>query len=162
MNVFGKRSEENLSEVKEDLELILRLGLKRSKVDFGIYEGSRSVETQRTHFKNGASSIDPDSYPSLEALCSKAKHIVIEGHEYYDKSRAVDILVAEKYNGKNLTFDYIHLSYIAGVLMSVSEELYEQGLVVHKIRWGGDWDGDGIIALDHKLKDLVHIELVKV
>ena len=42
--------------------------------------------------------------------------------------------------------------YMGGMLRGIA---YEMGV---KVRWGGDWDGDGEIA-DNSFDDLVHVEL---
>lgn len=160
-NSWGQRSLNHRKQCHVDLQKILDLTLKRSAVDFFLYESARTIATQRKYFKEGASGINPDAYTSESALCAVAKHIVIPEHPFYELSRAVDLGVAEKHNDKKLTFNAIHLSYIAGVMKSVAQELYDSGEIEHIIRWGGDWDNDGVIALDQKLKDLVHFELIK-
>lgn len=159
--VFSTSSKGHLSRCHPDLALVLNLALKRSNVDFGIYESSRTIAEQQKYFNDGASSINPQAYQTKEDLAKVAKHIVIPEHIYFKWSRAVDIKVSESHNGERLTFDYVHLSYLAGVITSVAKELFQQGEITHIIRWGGDWDSDGVIALDHKLKDLVHFEIIK-
>ena len=37
--------------------------------------------------------------------------------------------------------------------------LWEKGLIDHVIRWGGNWDSDGVIIRDQGFDDLVHFEL---
>ena len=161
MNNFGGRSKAVLSTLHKDLQKILLLALSRSNVDFGLHEGARTIETQQQYYNEGKSRINPSEYPSPEALAEKAKHIVVNGSGMYELSRAVDLHAAEKYEGKSLAWDDTHLSYIAGVIVSCGKELYTKGEISHLVRWGGDWDNDGVIALDHRLKDLPHFELVK-
>lgn len=161
MNKWSRSSKIKLDTCHKDLVLVLTLALKRSSVDFGIIQGERTISQQREYFKSGASKINPDDYSSEIELCKRAKHITVTEHPYYSKSRAVDIKVAEKFNGKWLTFDVTHLAYIAGVITSCAKELHEKGYIDHLIRWGSDWDSDGIIALDHSLQDYPHFELIK-
>jgi peptidoglycan L-alanyl-D-glutamate endopeptidase CwlK len=160
-NVFGTKSQKVKNELHADLAWVLDIAIRRSKVDFGLYYGSRTIADQMQYFQEGKSKINPGRYKNLEDLCEVAKHITIKNHPLYSKSRAVDLLVAEKYKGKKLTWDSIHLSYIAGVIQSVAQELYEMGEIKHVVRWGGDWNQNGVIALDQSLDDLVHFELVK-
>ena len=161
MNKFSASSEAKLATCHKDLQLILRLALERSSVDFGIIQGERTIAQQREYFNAGKSKVNPDAYSTESELCEKGKHLVITDHPLYSKSRAVDIKVAEKHNGKWLTFDVTHLAYLAGVITSCAKELYAKGMVDHIVRWGSDWDSDGVIALDHSLDDYPHFELIK-
>jgi peptidoglycan L-alanyl-D-glutamate endopeptidase CwlK len=44
--------------------------------------------------------------------------------------------------------------FMAGLFLGIA---HERGV---EVRWGGDWDSDGIILTDQKFDDLVHFELV--
>jgi len=156
---FGTRSKRVKETLHEDLQLILDLTINRTYTDVGLHEGARSIETQRKYFKDGKSRINPDMYVSKHDLCKLAKHIVIPGDTYFGKSRAVDLHVSERHGDTKLTWDKAHLCYLAGVIQSCAQELYEKGLVSHLVRWGGDWNMNGIISLDQSLDDLVHFEL---
>lgn len=161
MNVYGSRSKAVLETLHPDLQKIMNLAIQRSYTDFGLHEGGRTVEKQLEYYQNGKSRIDPRKYPTIYALAEAAKHIIIPESEEYSKSRAVDIHIAERYNTKKLTWDNVHFARVAGVIESCAQELYEKGEISHLVRWGNDWDSDGVIGLDHKLKDSPHIELVK-
>lgn len=150
MSIFGKKSSAKLSTCHRDLQTILRVAIKNCPVDFGVHEGQRSDEKQLEYFLSGASRIDP-RIPEQKA---KGKHLC-------EPSEAADIHVAEKHNGKSLAWDDVHLGFLGGYLISTSHHLYKQGEVNHVLRWGGDWDNDGVIALDQRLKDLPHFELIK-
>lgn len=158
---FGSRSNQVKQTLHKDLKRILELAIKRTYVDFGLHEGARTIETQKEYFKNGKSRINPDIYVSNYDLCKLAKHIVIPGDREFNKSRAVDLHVSESYKGKKLTWDKAHLCYIAGIIQSCAQELYKTGEVSHLVRWGGDWNMNGVISLDQSLDDLVHFELYK-
>ena len=158
---YGSKSNEQLLTCHKDLQKVFNLVIKRTAVDFGIHEGGRTVAKQQEYFDDGKSRVNPSSYPSEEALAKKGNHIVIEGHEIYGKSRALDLHVTERFNGKSLAWDDVHLAMVAGVVISCAQELYEKGEIEHLIRWGGNWDSDGIIALDQRLKDMPHFELIK-
>ena len=145
-NVFGKRSEGHLAQMHVDLELILRESLRTCPIDFGIHESHRSYQKQLQYFLEGKSAIDPRKG-------RKSKHMIW-------LSQAADIHISEKHKGKSLTWDQVHLAAVASWIQSTAVALYKQGRVIHIIRWGGNWDSDGVIALDHSLVDMPHVELI--
>jgi peptidoglycan L-alanyl-D-glutamate endopeptidase CwlK len=142
MYKLSKGSDKKLSTCHKDLQLIMREAIGSSTIDFGISEGHRTLETQQKHFKNKKSTCD--------GINRKSKH-------QSSPSLAVDIYAF--YNGK-AQWDDIHLAYLGGHILRVAGELYSYGEVTHKLRWGANWDGDGILVYDHTLKDLPHFELV--
>lgn len=114
-----------------------------SDVDFGIAEGHRSVALQQKYFKEGKSKID-----GIKTL----------GKHNYNPAMAVDIYPFV--DGKaNYTPEIV--TYIAGIIRVVSEILYSSGKITFKIRWGGNWDMDGLILIDQSFDDRPHFELVK-
>ena len=50
--------------------------------------------------------------------------------------------------------------YFAGYVMGVAEMLHGEGLISHRLRWGGDWNRDTQVK-DNGFDDLVHFELVE-
>lgn len=158
---FGKKSKEKLATAEKDLQLIMEEAIKVSEVDFGINEGHRSEEDQLKYFLKGYSKIDP----RVPALKKKGKHL-------YNPSQAVDIKIYiskelqeqarnKDRKTKNWAYDKEHLCYVAGVIMTTAKRLYDEGKVKHKLRWGGNWDRDGLILFDHTLHDYPHFELIK-
>ena len=143
MTNFGKTSLDRLSTCHPDLQLIMTEALSISNVNFGIAEGHRSIEKQQQYFKEKKSKID--------GVTRKGKH-------NYSPSLAVDIY--PYFEGK-AQWDNEHLSYLSGVIHAVSEMLFKEGRTSHKVRWGGNWDSDGIILLDQSFDDRPHFELVK-
>lgn len=148
MYTFGKRSNDNLETCHKDLQKIMRKAISVSVIDFGISEGYRSLERQQQLYREGKSKID--------GVTRKGKH-------NYSPSQAVDIYVyhPEASIRRKLAYDKEHLSYIAGVVQSCARILYGEGEVNHVIRWGANWDSDGIIALDHSFDDYPHFEIIK-
>ena len=142
MYKFGKTSKEKLSSCHEDLQLIMSEVIKITNVDFGIAEGHRSIEKQKQYFKEGKSKID--------GVNKKGKH-------NYNPSLAVDIY---PYFDNGAKWDNEHLSYLSGIIHAVSEMLFADGKISHKVRWGGNWDMDGIILIDQSFDDRPHFELV--
>jgi len=145
---FGKRSEKQLKTCHLDLQKILRLAISRSKIDFGISEGHRDIERQYQLFLEGKSKID--------GLSIKGKHNEIP-------SLAADLYVYHNDTNtrRKLAYDKIHLAYIAGLIDSCARELFENAEVSHIIRWGANWDCDGVIDFDQSFDDYPHVELIK-
>ncbi len=139
---FGKTSKKRLNTCHSDIQLIMNESIKITNVDFGIAEGHRSIEKQKQYFKEGKSKID--------GVNKKGKH-------NYTPSLAVDIY---PYFDNGAKWDNEHLSYLSGIIHGVSEMLFASGKITHKVRWGGNWDMDGIILIDQSFDDRPHFELV--
>lgn len=134
---FSQKSKKQLESCKPLLSATCELALFYSKIDFGASQGYRSEEEQLELYKAGKTKV------------KKSKH-----NEY--PSDAVDIFVANGY-----TWDYHHLCYIAGVFeVAFNIVKAEYGIEGVYLRWGGNWDSDGIILKDQQFQDLVHFELV--
>lgn len=143
---FGDRSVKNLNTAHKDLQLIMREALRTSMVDFGVSEGYRTLERQQKMYNEGKSRID--------GVNRKGKH-------NYNPSLAVDIYAYVE-GRKDLAFDKVHLAYLGGHIMATAAALLAKGEVYHKLRWGGNWDGDGTLLFDQKLWDMPHFELKEV
>jgi len=144
MYKFGQTSKQRLSTCHIDLQHILNRAIEISDIDFGVAEGNRSIEKQQQYYKEGKTTLD--------GVNQKSKH-------NYMPSLAVDIF---PYFNNGINWDNEHMSYLAGIIHAVAEMLYEQKVISHKIRWGGNWDMDGVILLDQKFDDRPHFELIKV
>lgn len=149
MNEFGKNSLKKLQTMHVDLQKVLKLAIKRSSIDFGISEGYRSLSRQYALWLAGKTKIN--------GIGKKGKHNI-------KPSEASDIFCyhPDYEIRKKISYDPCHLSYVAGVIESCSKELYEKGEIKHLIRWGGNWDFDGVILIDQNFDDLPHHELKKI
>lgn len=143
---FGARSKKQLATCHKDLQLIAEEALEVTQVDFGITEGHRTEARQKQLFRQGLS--------RLNGTTQKSRHQTMP-------SEAFDIVVSSKHPGQNLAYDWYHLSYVAGVLTAVAQRLYDEGKTEHVLRWGGNWDRDGVIKFDQTFQDGPHFELVK-
>ncbi len=143
---FGNSSTTKLLTCHEDLQKVLHLAITRSRIDFGISEGHRSLARQNQLFDEGKSQID--------GIKKKGKH-------NFDPSMAVDIYVyhPDLETRRKLVYDKASLCYIAGVIISCAEDLQEKEEITHKVRWGGNWDKDAVILQDQNFDDLPHFEL---
>ena len=142
MNRLSKTSLKKLDTCADDLQVIIKEAIKTSMIDFGISEGHRTVAKQKEYYKAGKSRCD--------GVKIKSKH-------QSKPSIAVDIYAY--YNG-GAHWDDIHLAYLGGHIMATADMLYQKGKINDNLRWGANWDGDGILVYDHTLKDLPHFELV--
>lgn len=159
---FSDSSKKVLEQADEDLQKILILGLQRSKVDFGARESYRSPEVQMDYYRKGRKFkcgkwhiVDQNKIiTNRDGYKQKSKH-------NYLPSLAIDIFVYVPGEPK-LTYDTNHLSYIAGVLQSVAQELLARNEISYHLIWGNNWDDDGEIIYDHDLQDAPHFELRKI
>lgn len=152
---LSRTSKERLKTCHNDLQLIVNTAITRTPVDFGVAQGSRTVIEQQQYYDKGASKVNPKAYKTMEDLLKRGKHIV-DG-KIRKNSMAVDLYA---YYDSGARWDENHLCLIAGVMYSVAKELKEQCAITHDLRWGGNWDGDGIILFDQSFRDLPHYELI--
>ena len=145
---LGSNSLKKLRTCHADLQKIFKLAIKRTMVDFGISEGHRSLERQKELFDQGKSKID--------GISRKGKH-------NYTPSLAVDIFAyhPDRKTRAKLAYDKMHLAYLGGIIQSCAEELFDKGEITHKIRWGANWDSDGVIDYDQSFDDYPHFELIE-
>lgn len=143
---LGNASKEKLVTCHSDLQKIMTLAISMSKVDFGISEGHRTVKRQKELFDAGKSKID--------GIKSLGKHNLTP-------SEAVDIFAyhPDLETRRKLAYDRTHLGYIAGVVDAAAEILKKSGEVKHGIRWGANWDSNGVIDYDQSFDDYPHFEL---
>lgn len=145
---FGKGSTSKLNTCHDDLVKIMKLAITESKVDFGVSEGHRSLLRQKQLFDKDKSKID--------GVSKKGKH-------NYIPSLAADIYIyhPDLATRKKLAYDKVHLAYVAGIIQASAQELESNGEITHVIRWGANWDSDGIIDFDQLFDDYPHFELIK-
>lgn len=154
---FGKTSKERLDTCQKDMVSIMELAISRSSIDFGIAQGARTWQQQLDYFEQGKSKLDPRLSQNKE----RAKHVT--GNGWRELSEAVDIYIyhPDYETRRKLAYDIPSLAYVAGVVQSCARELFECGEVAHIIRWGGNWDRDGVILQDQSFDDMPHFELIK-
>lgn len=127
--MFSSRSRMNLATCHPDLQRLFNEVVK--DYDCTILEGHRDKKRQDEAFKNGLSKL---RFP-------------VSKHNRYP-SLAVDVIPYPiDFSDVRRIYDFGHF---------VCNTAHKMGI---KIRWGGDWDGDGDTR-DQKFNDLVHFELV--
>ena len=141
MPEFGTTSSTRLATCHHDLQVIFNTVVQT--FDCSIFCGYRNEADQNKAFEEGNSELQyPDSkHNSIPSMA-------VDAGPYFVEIKNTD------WNDKKA------FAYFAGYVKRVAEELLEQGLITHALRWGGDWDSDGQ-TLDHGFSDLPHFELVE-
>lgn len=156
---FGKGSQEELSQCHEDLILIHYGAIRVSPIDYGIAEGKRSMKRARMLFETGASQLNPDKGQYSKHLGRDLDYNLDDDGIAWATDIYIwhkDITIRRKLNNHMPTF-----SLVAGVIISVANELYKSGKIAHRVRWGGNWDSDQMILIDQGFNDGPHFELVR-
>ena len=135
--------------------------MDRSIFDLSLLFGHRKPELQFEFFKKGRIEVN-----GKWKIRDRSKVVTFkDGYDLKSKhnlipSPAVDIGIYIP-KRKDFTYDKNSLIYLAGLIHSVSVELYIQGKITHLVKWGGNWDNDNIILKDQIFMDLCHFELYK-
>jgi len=138
---FGIRSKNKLDSCHRTLQKLAASALIMTPYDFSIIHGWRNEEMQNMMVESGVSRTP---WPT-------SKHNHVDEAMGSPCSLAVDF--APWING-SIPWNETHIfAVIAGSFFAAAE------LIEVKIRWGGDWDSDGLTT-DQTLLDYGHIELV--
>lgn len=142
MPKFSKSSQGRLNTCHVDLQVIFTRVLKRR--DCSVLCGHRGEEDQNGAYDAGYSKVQ---YPNSK-------------HNLYP-SMAVD--VAPYFPGlKGPDWNDLGAFWMfASHVRDVAEDLLAEGKISHRLRFGGDWDGDGRTT-DQTFYDLPHFELLTV
>lgn len=151
MATFGRRSREKLNTVRPELRAVLEKVIQH--VDFTVLYGRRGREEQEDAYAKGhsharwpkskhncplpADGVDPSEWAEDEFGESSAVDVAPWPIDWSDKQR---------------------FAYLGGLIMATAHEM---GI---KLRWGNDWDGDGVLVhrdKDERLADLGHFELLE-
>lgn len=124
--------------------------MEHSKVDFGIACGHRSVKEQQELYAQGRT-VPGNIVTNVDGVKTKSKHNSMP-------SIAVDIYAFV--NG-SASWDEKYLVYLGGMIEAIAADMYARKEISHKLRWGGNWNGDGVIITDQRLIDLPHFELIQ-
>lgn len=112
---FGAQSERNLEQVEPILEQVTRLALRRSAIDFMVFDGLRSKDEQRELVRTGAS------------FTMHSMHL--PGRTGY--ARAVDLV---PYISGKPRWDWNGCCLLAIAMRSAAFDARVS------LRWGGAWD----------------------
>jgi peptidoglycan L-alanyl-D-glutamate endopeptidase CwlK len=134
---FSQKSKSLLSSCHPDLQKIFNEVIKDR--DCKILVGYRGKEDQDRAVAEGKSKVN---FPN-------GKHNKMP-------SMAIDVTPFLREKPVDLNDIPRHI-YFGGYVMAVADMLYESGEISHKVRWGGDWDGD---LNPEDGWDFVHFELM--
>lgn len=134
MPKFSEISSVRLEMCHPDIKTILNEVIKT--VNISVICGFRGKEEQDTAYAMGRSKL---KYPQSK-------------HNHYP-SMAVDVMPWP------IDWeDRERISYVAGYVLGVADRLLKDGVISHRLVWGGDWDRDFEVK-DNKFDDLVHFQL---
>lgn len=136
MPFFSQQSLLRLAECHPDLQRVFKTVIET--MDCTILVGHRGESDQNKAVAEGKSKL---KFPM-------SKH-------NSEPSMAVDAAPHPLPDWKNVN-DFL---YFGGYVMGVADLLYEQGMITHKIRFGGDWNKNGRVS-DNRFMDAVHFEIV--
>jgi len=145
MPTFSQSSARKLNSCHPDLVRIFEEVIWMR--DCTIIEGFRGKETQNEYYRIGKSQL---KFP--------------DGNHNKHPSMAVDVM--EYYSDR----PHLHwtdkdgMENFANYVIGVADSLLDAGEITHKIRWGADWDGDGVRVdkdPDESFFDGPHFELIE-
>lgn len=131
---LSQNSLDQLHTCDAHLQELVLVAHKLTPMDFKVLQGYRSIEEQKRLFAEGRTTINGVSKLS---------------NHNHTPARAVDI-VPYPVDWKDLE----RFRFLGGFILGVA------GMLGLRIRWGGDWDGDGSFR-DQTLNDLPHFELLE-
>lgn len=133
MRTWSKRSKKVYDTLDGDLQVLVTR-IRDEVADISLISGYRDREEQNGLHENGFSTLRwPDSKHN------RKPSLAVDLQPYPYPQREVKVWAA--------------LGYIAGNAQRIAKE---EGF---RIRWGGDWDGDGDIT-DQIFDDLFHLEKI--
>jgi peptidoglycan LD-endopeptidase CwlK len=153
MATYGAKSQALLNTAHPDLQTLFQEVVK--EFDNTIIYGNRSQADQYMLWQIGRTQINGIwvvTEPN-KVVTYKDGYLKMSMHNYMP-SQAIDA-VPYPVNWK----DKDRLFYFSGYVKGVAARLFEEGKILHKIRWGGDWDGD-FQTMDETFSDLCHFEIV--
>ncbi len=139
MAKFGKNSLQRLSELHQDLKVLLTTAIKF--YDFSITCGYRNKKDQQTAYREKKSKLN---WPN-------SKHNKMP-------AMAVDIVPFVAGSGLDYTDRERYLLFV-GRLLGFADILFSSGKMIHHVRIGCDWNMNGT-PKDDSFQDIGHLELI--
>jgi peptidoglycan L-alanyl-D-glutamate endopeptidase CwlK len=165
MHVWGKASQQRMEGLHPDLRKVLNRYIEISRIDSTIIEGVRSDEQCYINFGKGrnAAQCQAGGCPAKYASPSSAK-VTWVGHALSSNHRKK----ADGYGYAVDMYPYPVSLVLAGkekdwkpLFNTMAEDMKQAAKDVGvKIRWGADWDQDGV-AREKGETDNPHFELLK-
>ena len=144
--IIGSNSRSHLNQSHSDFTIIAEELIKI--IDFSTDNSHRNQRVQDQAYAAGRSKVQfPNSKHNTSP--SNAIHFNPWPIIWPDNWYSADAEKAAKILGR--------FYLLSGIVVGISYGLYKEGKITSRIRWGGDWDGDGDI-LDQTFDDLTHFE----
>lgn len=150
MPAYGKTSRARLDTCHPDLQLIFNTAIAEVDdspfPDISILEGFRPEGRQNQLLRDGMTTV---AWPNSNHNCQPSK--------------AVDAAVYHSGVPHIHWADKEEFWAFSKWIFSIAERLYKEKKISHLLRWGGDWDGDGVPVYMDKNEtfwDGPHFELV--
>jgi peptidoglycan L-alanyl-D-glutamate endopeptidase CwlK len=140
MSKYSKTSSQRLASCHPDLQLIFNEAIKF--VDCSIFCGHRKEKEQNEAFFNDFSKL---AWP--ESKHNRFPSMAVDAGPYFTDLKNTDWA------------DHLAFACFAGVVKVIAVQLLKQGLITHRVRWGGDFNNNGRSA-DESFLDLPHFELI--
>jgi len=127
---FSKSSTNNMSGVHQDLITVFNEAIKYSHVDFGVPSsgGLRTAGEQNLLFQSNKSKCDGFDKKSLH--------------------QSGDALDFYAYVNGHASWDKVHLSLVAGVILATAKRLKKEGKINSTLRWGGEFSSNSYHGWD--------------
>jgi len=144
---FGRASTQRLNTCHMDIQAIMSEALAMSDVDITIVCGERNREDQEA------------AYPKFsKARFGQSPH----NFKVTDDGGVPAVDVAPYKDGEIQWSDKKLFHRIADFIMVANDKLIDEGVVEHRLRWGNDWNGNGIDVEndpDEHFVDMPHWEI---
>lgn len=135
MPAYSVRSRERLSSCHKDLRMIFNAVI--AHFDCTITQGHRGEAEQDAAYHSGKSQL-----PWPQSKHNKTPSMAVDVAPYPIDWQDID-----------------RFRYFAGYVMGVADMLHAEGVITHRLRWGGDFDRDTQLK-DSNFVDMPHFELV--
>ena len=136
MNKWGERSLKHYDTLNSELQVIADVVLQIH--DCSLLCGFRGQEKQDEAFYTRRSKVKwPNSKHNQEPSIAMDLAPYIKNQSYWDREQVL---------------------FFAGIVVATADILYNQKLIAHRLRWGGDWDSDNNFK-EHSFFDGIHFEL---
>ena len=146
---FSANSEKKLETCELDLQVLMKWAISISDIDFGISHGHRTPKEQNDLYQIGRT---VETHRPTITNCDGYE--ILSKHNY-DPSRAVDVF---PYVSGRADYAKEYCYYLGGLITGLANYLLKQQIIKSPIRWGGNWNLDGVLVGDQKLYDAVHFE----
>ena len=157
MAKFSETSNNRLETAHQDLQVLFNEVVKH--FDCTIVHGHRTPEEQFELFKIGREKINGEWVKVSEDVVTHKDGYNKTSKHNENPSHAIDA-VPWFPEAPHIRWEDIEtLYYFAGYVLGISNMLFEQGKISHRIKTGADWSMDNDVN-DESFRDIVHFEII--